>query len=195
MSAPKRPAVVSSAVLRVVPYDHADVAVLVGEVQQEYVRRYGGEDTTPLDATTFLPPHGLFLVTHVDGRPAAMGGWRLHDERRDGHVPGQRPAELKRMYVAPRARRHGLARALLAEIERTAAAAGCDVLVLEAGRNQPEALTLYRSAGYTDIAPYGHYTDSDLSVHLAKSLALNGPRRPPGELSAGSGPPRPADLR
>ncbi len=151
-------------------YDHPDVLALTTEVQHEYVRRYGGEDTTPLDATMFVPPDGLFLVGYAESRPAAMGGWRRHDEERDGPVPGERPAELKRMYVAPWARGRGLARALLVQIERTASDAGCDVMVLEAGQNQPEALTLYRSAGYTDIPPYGHYVDSDLSVHLAKSL-------------------------
>ena len=156
--------------LRVVPYDHADVSALVAEVQGEYVRRYGGEDTTPLDPATFVPPAGLFLVGYAEDRPAVMGGWRRHDQERDGPVPGERPAELKRMYVTPWARGRGLARALLVELERTAAEAGCDHMVLEAGQNQPEALALYRSAGYTDIAPYGHYVDSDLSVHLSKSL-------------------------
>lgn len=157
--------------IRVVPYDHADVTALVTEVQREYVRRYGGEDTTPLDPATFVPPDGLFLVAYDGGRPAAMGGWRLHDERRDGAVPGERPAELKRMYVVGWARGRGMARAVLAELERTAAEAGCDVMVLEAGRNQPEALALYRSAGYTDIPAYGHYCASDLSVHLGKPLS------------------------
>lgn len=156
--------------LRVVPYDHADVSALVAEVQREYVRRYGGEDTTPLDPTTFVPPAGLFLVGYAEDRPAVMGGWRRHDEERDGPVPGERPAELKRMYVAPWARGRGLARALLVEIERTASAAGHDVMVLEAGQNQPEALALYRSAGYANIPAYGHYCWSDLSVHLGKPL-------------------------
>ena len=153
---------------RSVPYDHPDVLALIIEVQAEYVRRYGGEDTTALDKTMFVPPDGLFLVGYAENRPAVMGGWRRHDEERDGPVPGERPAELKRMYVVGWARGRGLARALLAELERTAAEAGCDVMVLEAGRNQPEALELYRSAGYADIPPYGHYVDSDLSVHLAK---------------------------
>ncbi len=155
---------------RSVPYDHPDVLALISEVQAEYVRRYGGEDTTPLHETMFVPPDGLFFVGYAEDRPAAMGGWRRHDEERDGPVPGKLPAELKRMYVAPWARGRGLARALLVEIERTSSAAGCDFMVLEAGRNQPEALALYRSAGYADIAPYGHYSWSDLSVHLGKPL-------------------------
>jgi len=164
----------TAAGLRAVRYDHPDVSALVAEVQQEYVRRYGGEDTTPLDAAQFVLPDGTFLVSYLAGRPVAMGGWRRHVEERDGPVPGDRAAEIKRMYVVPAARGRGIARALLAELERTAALAGCDVMVLESGLAQPEALTLYRSAGYTDIAPFGHYPDEEASVHLAKPLSQPG---------------------
>jgi ribosomal protein S18 acetylase RimI-like enzyme len=156
--------------LHEVGYDDPDVVALVAEVQQEYVVRYGGEDTTPLDPSMFVPPRGRYVVVYIDGVPVAMGGWRRHDEARDGPVPGSHPAEIKRMYVTPRARGRGLARALLADLERSAGAAGCDLMVLESGQAQPEALALYRSAGYRDIAPFGHYPDSDQSVHLAKRL-------------------------
>ena len=46
-------------------------------------------------------------------------------------------------------------------------------MVLETGEAQPEAIALYRSAGYTQIPPFGHYTDSEQSVHLAKPLGEN----------------------
>jgi GNAT superfamily N-acetyltransferase len=161
--------------LREVGYNHPDVVALVAEVQQEYVRRYGGEDTTPLAPSMFVPPEGRYVLVYLDGEPVAMGGWRRHEAARDGPVPGSRPAEIKRMYVTPRARGRGLARALLADLECSAGEAGCDLMVLETGRVQPEALALYRSAGYVDIAPFGHYTESDLSVHLGKRL-----RRPEG---------------
>ena len=157
--------------IRVVPYAHPDVARLVLEIQREYVVRYGGEDDTPIVTSELEPPHGLFLVTYDGDVPVAMGGWRLHVEARSGRVPGERAAEIKRMYVVAGARGRGLARRLLAELERTAAAAGCDLMVLETGQAQPEAIALYRSAGYTDIPPFGHYTESDQSVHLAKALA------------------------
>ena len=57
-------------------YQHPDVQLLVAEVQQEYVRRYGKEDSSPIDAAEFDPPNGMFVIATVDGRPAAMGGWR-----------------------------------------------------------------------------------------------------------------------
>jgi len=169
--------------VRVVPYSHPDVARLVVEIQQEYVVRYGGEDTTPIHPGELQPPDGLFLVAYDGDQPVAMGGWRRHVEARSGRVPGERAAEIKRMYVVPSARGRGFARRVLAALEHTAAAAGCDLMVLETGQAQPEAIALYRSAGYTDIAPFGHYTDSEQSVHLARPLRASSDH--PGEPWAG----------
>jgi hypothetical protein len=43
-------------------YDDELAADLVEQVQEEYVRRYGGRDGAPMDPDEFSPPHGLFLV-------------------------------------------------------------------------------------------------------------------------------------
>jgi GNAT superfamily N-acetyltransferase len=147
--------------IRVVAYDHPDSVALIEEVQQEYVVRYGGPDSTPVDPAEFAPPLGLFLIGYVDGAPVACGGWR---------VQGDGVVELKRMYVAPDARGRGLARAILAELELTAKRAGNAHLILETGQVQPEAISLYRSSGYADIPKFGYYKDSELSIHLGKSL-------------------------
>lgn len=74
------------------------------------------------------------------------------------------------MYVTPAARGRGLARQMLAELERTARAAGYHRLILETGSKQPEAVGLYRSSGYTEIPAYGYYAGSPHSMHLAKLL-------------------------
>jgi len=158
--------------LRQVPYDHPDAADLVARLQREYVVRYGGTDDTPISVAELAAPEGVFLVARVAGQPVAMGGWRSHVEARSGVVPGTRAAEIKRMYVVPEARGVGIGRRLLAELERLAAAAGYDQLVLETGQAQPEAIALNRSAGYADIPPFGHYCASDLSVHLGKPLPV-----------------------
>jgi GNAT superfamily N-acetyltransferase len=148
----------------VLAYDHPDAVTLIDEVQQEYVVRYGEVDLTPVDAAEFAPPHGLFLVAYLDGRPVACGGWRVHDG-----VDGAE-AELKRMYVAPAARGRGVARAVLAELERTAVAAGHPRMVLETGVHQPEAIALYRSAGYGDVPSFGFYANEPEAVHLGKTI-------------------------
>jgi GNAT superfamily N-acetyltransferase len=143
-----------------VAYDHPDAAKLVAEVQQEYTERYGSHDSSPVDPAEFSPPGGVFLVGYTGGEPVACGGWRTSG---DG-------AEIKRMYVAGAARRTGLARAMLAELERTALAAGHRRVILETGGRLPEAVALYRSSGYTPVTPFGYYVGSPTSIHLGKRL-------------------------
>ncbi|QRP44497.1 GNAT family N-acetyltransferase [Amycolatopsis sp. FDAARGOS 1241] len=154
--------------IRPVAYDHPDATKLMAEVQLEYVRRYGSEDSTPMEAAQFAPPRGLFLVGYLDGAPVASGAWRAHD----GPAPAFRPGdvELKRMYVVESARGNGFARAMLAELERTARAAGRRRAVLETGTEQPEAIALYGSSGYTAIPGFGMYKDEPESRYFGKNL-------------------------
>jgi GNAT superfamily N-acetyltransferase len=154
--------------LRQVGYADPVAQLLIEAVQQEYVVRYGGRDEAVVDPGEFSPPHGLFLVAEVDGVPAGCGGWRAHRA-------GEGAAELKRMYVEPAFRRRGVSRLLLAELERTAAAAGHTQLVLNSGDRQPEALALYAREGYTPVAGYGVYADSPDAVFLGKRLAAGDP--------------------
>lgn len=148
--------------LREEPLDSPAARVLTAQVQQEYVRRYGGEDTTPMHPVEFAPPAGLFLVAYRDDDPVGCGGWRAYG------TAGE--AELKRMYVVPAARGLGVARALLARLEETARAAGFARLVLETGLEQPEAITLYTSAGYRPVASFGTYRDEPSALHLGRTL-------------------------
>lgn len=145
-----------------------DAAALVEAVQLEYVARYGGRDETPLEPGYFEPPAGAFYVGYLDGAPVATGAWR---RRGDVEALGRRSsAEIKRMYVDPAARGRGLARAMLAHLERAAAAAGASVMILETGAAQPEAIALYESSGYQAIPGFGFYRDADLSRCLARVL-------------------------
>ena len=151
-----------------VPFLHPDARLLVEEVQEEYVRRYGGRDETPLEPTMFDPPRGAFFVLYVGDVPLATGAWRL---RGDVEVFGtSATAEIKRMYVAPAGRGRGLARRMLAHLEATAYEAGAEAAVLETGIAQPEAIALYESSGYTPVPGFGHYRDSPLSRCLAIPL-------------------------
>jgi GNAT superfamily N-acetyltransferase len=153
--------------LRSVPYGDPDAVALVARVQEEYVERYGGPDETPLEPAMFDPPEGLFLVAYLDGVPVATGAWRRTGVRALGGSIG---AEIKRMYVVPEERGRGLARRILAELESTAVAAGYDLMVLETGLMQPEAIGLYESSGYLPVERFGHYRDSDLNRCFGKRL-------------------------
>jgi GNAT superfamily N-acetyltransferase len=135
---------------------------LIELVQGEYVVRYGGRDDAPIDVDEFLPPKGLFLLATLEGEPAGCGGWRdLGDGR----------AEIKRMFTVAAYRNRGVARALLAELERTAAAAGIEEIVLETGTVQPEAIALYESSGYRPVEGFGYYAGRPLSRSFGKRVA------------------------
>jgi GNAT superfamily N-acetyltransferase len=144
-------------------FDHPDAAQLIGQVQDYYQQIYGGHDGDLMAAGEFTPPDGLFLVGYLDGRPTACGGWRRRDER---------SVEIKRMYVARAVRRQGLAAAMLAELERTAAAAGAEQVVLNTGYRQSDAMRFYEANGYrrTDDR-YGHYADIHGAFFFVKDLA------------------------
>jgi GNAT superfamily N-acetyltransferase len=154
--------------VRRVPFLHDDAQLLVDQVQAEYVVRYGGPDHTPLDPGMFDAPAGAFFVGYLGEVPVAMGGWRLRpDVARLGRT---RAAEVKRMYVAPAARRQGHARVVLAHLEATARRAGAELMILETGTGQPEALALYEASGYEHVEKFGHYAWSPKSRCYGKRL-------------------------
>ncbi len=114
-----------------------------------------------------------------------MGGWR---RRSDVRALGRRDsAEIKRMYVAASARRRGHARRVLAHLEAAAREAGAELMVLETGTMQPEAIAMYEAAGYERIGDFGYYSWSPLSRCYGKRLgaqtSVSGAGRPPSAVS------------
>ncbi len=147
--------------LRDAQLDGPEGLVLIAELQQEYIRRYGGPDETPVNPREFDPPTGAFLVAELDGDVAGCAGLRRH---------GPDVAELKRMYVRPAHRRRGLARFLLNAVEDRALKLGYRRLALETGDEQPEALALYLSSGYQPYENFGYYQGSGLDRSFIKEL-------------------------
>lgn len=97
------------------------------------------------DPHEFEPPSGRFFVVYARGRPVGCGGFKRLDDR---------TAEIKRMYVRRELRGRGLARAILERLEMAARGAGYSHVRLDTGDRQPDALHLYRSAGYGEIPDY-----------------------------------------
>ena len=105
------------------------------------------------DVEELTPPAGVLLIARMRAMPVGCGGLKFH--------PGA-PAELKRMWIAPEARGLGLGRRLLRELEETAQHEGVRVLRLETNRALIEAIALYRSCGFREVAafndePYAHH--------------------------------------
>ncbi len=154
--------------LRPTPLDHPDAAALIVLLQAHYMEIYGGHDDTPFAAAQFVPPAGYFVVGYVDDVAVACGGWRARDDDEPPLRPGD--AEIKRMFVRPRQRGRGVARAVLTDLETAAVRAGRRRMVLETGWRQPAAIGLYVGAGYAPMAPFGAYSDADGSRYYSKSL-------------------------
>lgn len=133
---------------------------LITALCAELSKRYDNPRSpfSPGDASA---PRTVFLVARLDGEPVGCGGLRRIDDT---------TAEIKRMYVAPSGRRRGIARRLLAELERTALGFGYHVLRLETGIYQDEAMGFYQSCGYQRIPAFGHYIGSAISVCYEKLL-------------------------
>jgi GNAT superfamily N-acetyltransferase len=143
-------------------FDSPVAQTLCAEIQAEYVRRYGGGDETELGDDDFTPPNGDFFVAYDEGgEPLGCGGWRAH---------GDDDAEMKRVYVRETARRRGLARALVAAVEESAAQAGRKRVILETGPRQPEAISMYEALGYVPVTPFGYYACTEGSIHLGREL-------------------------
>jgi DNA-binding MarR family transcriptional regulator len=123
------------------------------ELEARFETGFEPARTNSAEAHELVPPLGTLLVARLNGSPLGCGALKLH--------PGQ-PAELKRMWVARDARGMGLGRRLLTELERYARQAGAAAVRLETNRALTEAIQLYRSSGYREVAPfntepYAHY--------------------------------------
>jgi GNAT superfamily N-acetyltransferase len=81
--------------------------------------------------------------------------------------------EVKRMYTLPEQRGKGIAGKVLAELEQWAAELGITRCVLETGKRQPDAISLYLGKGYRIIPNYGQYMLVDNSVCFEKLLSTS----------------------
>jgi GNAT superfamily N-acetyltransferase len=154
------------------PFDGDAAAPLLAAFAEEIVSLYPGwhPGLGPTSAAEdFVPPSGRFVIAYQDGRPVGCGGVKsLHD----GSV------EVKRLFVAPEARRRGVARLILRRLENAAREAGNAVIRLDTGEQQPGALELFRSSGYREIGDYNG--NPFASYWLEKPLT-----RPPADRASG----------
>lgn len=141
--------------------DQPAVIALIAELDAYQQSLYPPESNHLLDLSALCRPEVLFAVARSDdGQVIGCGAVVLAADH----------GEVKRMFVSPRARGQGLAKALLRHLEGEARARGCRALMLETGIHQHEALALYERDGYQRRGPFGGYAEDPLSVFMAKPL-------------------------
>lgn len=116
----------------------------------------------------YAPPGGVLLLARDDAGPVGCAGVRPY---------GPREAELKRLYVRPRARGEGIGRRLVEEALRRAAAAGYRALRLDTLPTMTAATVLYLTLGFVEVSE-PHPNPVPGTRYFRRSLA--GVRRPRG---------------
>lgn len=100
---------------------------------------------------SYAPPRGRLLLAGPAGDAFGCVALRpLHDGD-EGDV-----AEVKRLYVQPRARGQRWGRRLATQVIAEAIAIGYSELKLDTLQRMPEARTLYESLGFAECEPYYH---------------------------------------
>ena len=141
------PALPAGLVLTREPYADDGPQGVVAQAEAEIVLRYGGLDDGELGLTAamFDPPNGAFVVARRgDAAGPPLGGVGVRALR-----PGV--GQIRRLWVHPESRGHGVARALMGGIEDAARDLGLTDLRLGTGDRQPEAVALYESAGWQRV--------------------------------------------
>jgi len=101
------------------------------------------------------------IVCYVDDKAIGCGAFREYDKSK---------VEIKRMFVLPQYRGHGIAMKILKELELWAAELNYQQYILETGKKQPEAIRLYQKAGYVVIPGYGQYLHVENSICMMKTV-------------------------
>ncbi|MEA2428812.1 MAG: hypothetical protein QOF37_2440, partial [Thermoleophilaceae bacterium] len=91
------------------------------------------------------PPAGVLLLAYLYGEAVACGALKNH---------AGAPSEIKRMWVSEPVRGLGIGRRLLQALETRAREGGATAARLETNRNLTEAIAMYRSAGYVEVAAF-----------------------------------------
>jgi len=145
------------------PFASSDAQRLIAALDAGLAELYPPEQRfgPNLKAQHLEDGRGTFLVARDEGRAVACGAVRMLDAT---------TGEIKRMYVEPDQRGRGVGRAVLGRLEAAARQLGAQRLVLETGSHSPDALALYRRAGFTQLDCWGEYATSPTSVCMEKSL-------------------------
>jgi DNA-binding MarR family transcriptional regulator len=141
----------TAAMVEVVPIDphhpHAQhcLRAYFAELDRRFETGFDPSRSIPLSEDEMRPPAGVFLVATLHSSPIGCGALKFQ---------ASEPPYLKRMWVDNTARGLGVGRRLLDELEACAARHGATELRLETNRTLVEAISLYRSAGYIEVAPF-----------------------------------------
>lgn len=114
----------------------------------------GYEPDEPLDVEVgeFGEDRGAFVLLRNGKDVIGCGGIRPFDDS---------TVEIRRLWIDPRWRGHGLGRRLLEHLEEIGRGSGAAMVVLDTNESLTEAIAMYESSGYRSVEryndnPYAH---------------------------------------
>lgn len=140
--------------------DHPDFRQLVTRLDA-YLALMDGDEHAFYHQYNHIDKLKQVVVAYSDGKPAGCGAIKPFSDSE---------MEIKRMYVSPEFRKQGIAKSILTELEDWAKQLGFTACVLETGKRQTEAVSLYPKCGYQITANYGPYIGMENSVCMKKAL-------------------------
>lgn len=145
----------------------SEVRALVAELDSYLLALYPAESNHLIDVDDLVGPDRRFVIARTGGGIVGCGAVIFH---------GREYAEIKRIYVAPRARGSQIGSVIISHLEAEATAAGIPLIRLETGIRQPEALAAFTRLGFQRCDVFGDYPPDDPnSVFMEKHLNSQGP--------------------
>ncbi len=140
--------------------DNSDFKELVKKLDAEIAER-DGADHSFYDQFNTITNVKHVVIAYDDQSPIGCGSIKPFDGC---------TMEVKRMYVSPEYRGKGIATKILLALENWAEEMLMTKCVLETGKRQPEAISLYKRNGYKSIPNYGQYAGIENSVCFEKEI-------------------------
>jgi len=139
-----------------------DAVALITELEAHLDPLYPRESRHGYSVEKLLQKGVFFFILRDNGALIGCGGVQFF---------GSDYGEIKRMYVRPQFRGLGFARLMLDHLEKHTRCNGINVLRLETGIHQHEAIALYERAGFRSIPPFGEYKPDPLSRFYEKQIS------------------------
>jgi GNAT superfamily N-acetyltransferase len=142
--------------------DSPEAVELIGELDEHLMGHpYPQQSRHAFSVEKLLRERVVFFVTRYEGKLAGCGGIKMF---------GTDYGEVKRMFVRPEFRGKGLGKLMLRTLAFYALRNGVNVLRLETGIYEVEAIGLYEGFGFERRAPFGEYVEDPMSVYFEKRL-------------------------
>jgi putative acetyltransferase len=135
----------------------------MAEADALYAQLYSAHSEHLVTLAELLAPAVHFYSAKLDGQLVGCGalvqnGWE---------------GEIKRIYVRPAGRGHGVASTILATLEQRARELNIRVIRLETGIHQDAAIALYEAKGYRRAGAFAPYQPHPESLFFEKVLSAD----------------------